>query len=123
ATLFDRFGADLVREMEPHRPRDHGYSPVALFFNFSQNILKGFVVDAMMRGQPSAIGLNDLFTGVSADTLKNDEKARLARILMAYARANPDEIGGRLAPVIVYDPVVGRRAFGAAMRVAKQRAG
>jgi hypothetical protein len=95
---------------------------VALFFNFSQNVLKGFVVDALLRGQPSAIGLNDLWTGVSANAATNDEKARLARTLMAYARANPDVIGGRRAPVIVYDPVVGRRAFGAAIRVAKRRA-
>jgi hypothetical protein len=123
--LFDRYATDLLREFEPRRPRDPGYSPVALFFNFSQNVLKGLVVDAMWLGAPSPIGLNDLFTGV----LKNGQspeinaaKARLARTLMSYARAKPDEIGGRLAPVIVYDPIVGRRAFGAAMRVAKQRA-
>jgi len=120
--LFDKIAPDLVREFEPHRPSDQGYSPVAFFFNFSQNVLKGFVIDSMLRGRPSAVGLNDLWTGVSADAAMNDEKARLARTLMAYARAHPDVIGGRKAPVIVYDPIVGRRAFGAAMRVAKRRA-
>ena len=123
AELFDRHAADLIREFEPLRPRDQGYSPVALFFNFSQNVLKGFVVHAMLTGQPSAIGLNDFWTGVGADDAVNQQKARLAQVLMAYARANPDVIGGRRAPVIVYDPVVGRRAFGAAIRVAKRRAG
>jgi len=123
AQLFDRFAPDLVREFEPLRPRDQGYSPVALFFNFSQNVLKGFVVDAMLRAQPSSIGLNDFWTGVGADAARNEEKARVARVLMAYARASPDVIGGRRAPVIVYDPVVARRAFGAAIRVAKRRAG
>jgi hypothetical protein len=122
AELFDQFGAHLIAEFEPHRPRDAGYWPVALFFNFSQNVLKGFVVDAMMRGRPLPIGLNDLFTSIAVEPAMNDEKARLARTLMAYARANPDSIGGRMAPVIVYDPIVGRRAFGAAIRVAKHRA-
>lgn len=120
-SLFDRYGADLIQEFEPKRPREQGYSPVGLFFNFSQNVLKGFVADAMLRGTASPVGLNDLFTGV-ADPEANERKAQLARTLMAYARARPDVIGGRLAPVIVYDPVVGRRAFGAAMRVAKSRA-
>ena len=122
ATLFDEFASDLVQECEPHRPRDQGYSPIALFFNFSQNVLKGFVVDAMLRGRPSPIGLNDLWTSVGTTAEVSAEKSRIARTLMAYARANPDEIGGRRAPVIVYDPVVGRRAFGAAIRVAKHRA-
>ena len=31
---------------------------------------------------------------------------------MAYARANPHRIRGRLMPVIVYDPGTGREAFG-----------
>ena len=32
------------------------------------------------------------------------------------SRANPDTIRGRLSPVIVYDPVVGRQYFGRMMR-------
>ena len=124
-SLFDRHASSLISEFEPRRPREFGYSPIALFFNFSQNILKGLVADSLLQGVASPVGLNDLFTGVEPVAgIPNASvaKARLARTLMSYARARPDEIGGRLAPVIVYDPVVGRRAFGAAMRVAKQRA-
>jgi hypothetical protein len=36
---------------------------------------------------------------------------RLATTLMRYARSSPDMIRGRLTPVIVYDPPIGRRAF------------
>jgi hypothetical protein len=121
AARFDRVAPDLLAEFDRHRPSDTGYSPLAIFFNFSINVLKGLVVHALINGQASAIGLNDMFTGVSLPET-NDTKARLARTLMGYARAKPDEIGGRMAPVIVYDPVIGRRAFGAAVRVAKHRA-
>jgi hypothetical protein len=39
---------------------------------------------------------------------------------MGYARSSPDRIGGRLMPVIVYDPRAGRRAFAVAMRKLKE---
>ena len=35
---------------------------------------------------------------------------------MNYAREHPDRIRGRLMPVIVYDPRVGRRAFAITMQ-------
>jgi hypothetical protein len=41
---------------------------------------------------------------------------------MAYARANPHRIRGRLMPVIVYDPQAGRRAFSATLRAARGEA-
>ena len=43
-------------------------------------------------------------------------KATLANTLMGYARTSPDRIRGRLMPVITYDPLAGRQAFGLAMR-------
>jgi hypothetical protein len=39
---------------------------------------------------------------------------------MAYARANPHKIRGRLTPVIVYDPQAGRQAFAVTMRKLKE---
>ena len=45
-----------------------------------------------------------------------DERRRLATTLMGYARTHPDRIRGKLMPVIVYDPVAGRQAFGAGIR-------
>ena len=118
-TLFARHRADLIPDFETQRPRDQGYWPTALFFNFSQNVLKGAVVDALLRGSSRTFGLNDLFTGVPRETPLPEAKATLARRLMAYARSNPDTIRGRLSPVIVYDPVVGRQSFGGAMRAIK----
>ena len=117
--LFARHGAGLVQSIETYRPRDQGYFPIALFFNFSQNVLKGAIVDALLRGSAAPVGLNDLFTGVPREGPLPEAKAGLSRRLMAYARANPDTIRGRLSPVIVYDPVVGRQSFGGAMRAIK----
>ena len=43
-----------------------GYSPFSFFFNFSQNVIKGAVVDALLWGSPWTISLNDLLTGLPA---------------------------------------------------------
>jgi hypothetical protein len=107
--LRDRFFAyrsDLVAEFERHRPVDGVYSPLSLFFNFSHNVLKGTIVDALLRGEPWPVAFNDLLTGKTVG-----DREPLARTLMEHARANPDRIGGRLMPVIVYDPRAGHRAF------------
>lgn len=114
--------AGLIPALESHRPREAGYWPIALFFNFSQNVLKGIVVDGMLRGIASPVGLNDLFSGVSRDAPAADARVSLARRLTEYARANPDTIRGRLSPVIVYDPIIGRQSFGGAIRAIKQMA-
>ena len=120
ATLFERYRPELVDVFEGHRPRDQGYWPIALFFNFSQNVLKGFVVDALLHGQPGSAGLNDFFSGIPRGGAASDAKVTVSRRLMAYSRAHPDSIRGRLSPVIVYDPIVGRHYFGGAMRKIKQ---
>jgi hypothetical protein len=90
------------------------YSPLSLFFNFSHNVLKGTIVDALMRGQPWRVSFNDLLTSLPAASPPADRLA-LATTLMAYARHNPHRINGRLTPVIVYDPPAGRRAFSVAV--------
>ena len=110
------FRDELLDPIAAIRPLDWGYSPLALFFNFSQNVLKGTVVDAILRGAAWTLALDDLFTGVPRSDARAEAKLRLTRTLGAYARANPDTIRGRLSPVIVYDPVVGRQYFGGMVR-------
>ena len=116
---LDRFRAELITAFEPHRPLDRAYSPMSLFFNFSQNVLKGAVADALLRGDAWTVSLNDVFTGVPRAERRNDAKLRLCHTLMTYARRSPDTIRGRLSPVIVYDPITARQYFGAAMRALK----
>jgi hypothetical protein len=115
ATFRERFHAyrdDLLATFERYRPSAHAFSPLSFFFNFSHNVLKGTVVDALLRGEAWAVTLNDLLTA------NGDRRAKeaLATTLMGYARSNPDRINGRLTPVIVYDPDSGREAFAITMR-------
>ncbi|MBZ5557291.1 MAG: hypothetical protein LAO77_08470 [Acidobacteriia bacterium] len=113
--LFRKHRSALLDEFERFRPQDEGYSPLAFFFNFSHNVLKGTVVDALLRGEPWPLTLNDLLTGVPADDSKNTERRALAQTLMGYARAHPSPIRGRMMPVIVYDPATGRQSMSVAM--------
>jgi hypothetical protein len=110
---------ELLDEFERFRPSDKQYSPLSLFFNFSHNIVKGTVVDALLRGDPWRVTFNDLLTGLPSEALgtaPGEAKPLLATTLMTYARLNPDRIRGQLMPVIVYDPHAGRQAFGTTMR-------
>jgi hypothetical protein len=113
---FLAFRADLIEEFEPHRPSVRAYSPLAFFFNFSHNVIKGTVVDALLRGAVWRLALNDLLTGLPASQAVSEEKTALATTLMRYAQSSPDRIRGRLMPVIVYDPAAGRQAFGVTLR-------
>jgi hypothetical protein len=114
--LFCRYRMELLEEFERHRPSEQTYSPLSLFFNFSHNILKGTVVDALLRGRVWRLTFNDLLTGGSVGEGIGSSKQALARTLMDYARANPDPIGGRMVPAIVYDPRTGHEAFTVTMR-------
>jgi hypothetical protein len=119
----DRFEAcrnDLLPEMEALRPSLHAYSPLSFFFNFCQNVLKGTVVDALLRGAAWPLSLNDLLTAVPRDAQGDADKQALAQTLMGYARSRPDRIRGRLTPVIVYDPPAGRQAFAVTLRKLKE---
>jgi hypothetical protein len=121
--LRERFRArrdDLVAAFEPYRPVETRYSPLAFFFNFSHNVLKGTVVDALLRGTPWSVSFNDLLSGRTRDEADDESRQTLAKTLMGYARANPDRIRGRPMPVIVYDPQAGRRAFTIALEKLKQ---
>lgn len=117
--LRDRFYAlrtELVPEFERFRPSDQDYSPLSFFFNFSHNVLKGTVVDALLWSEPWPLTFDDLLTTLPRDAARNAERRRLATTLMDYARTHPDRIRGQLMPVIVYDPEAGRRSFGTMMR-------
>ncbi len=108
---FTRHRAALLEAFQRYRPTDTGYSPLAFFFNFSHNVVKGTVVDALLWGKAWDVSLNDLLTGVPRAGLEEGSQQLLAATLMGYARSNPDRIRGRLMPVIVYDPQAGRRAY------------
>jgi hypothetical protein len=118
--LFRRHEQELLAEFERYRPSTTTYSPLSFFFNFSHNVVKGAVVDALLRGEPWTLTLNDMLTGISSDDRQNAAKEALATTLMGYARANPHRIRGRLMPVIVYDPAAGRRAFSITMQKLKE---
>jgi hypothetical protein len=114
--LFRKQKAHLLEEFEHHRPSEETYSPLAFFFNFPHNLLKGVVIDALLRGEPWTVSLNDLLTGIPRGGPESEAKTKLATTMMGYARKSPDRIRGRLTPVIVYDPRAGRRAFADAVR-------
>jgi hypothetical protein len=117
---FRRYADDLLADFERFRPTAERYSPMAFFFNFSHNVLKGTVVDALLTSQPWSVTINDLATGLERGQPSTDAKERLARTLMNYARENPHKIRGRLTPVIVYDPQAGRQAFSITLRKLKE---
>lgn len=108
--LYD-FRKHLLEEFECHRPTDQSYSPLSLFFNFSHNVLKGTIIDALFCGDPWTVTLNDLFTGLPRGGEADSSRRVLATTLMTYARSSPSRMRGRLMPVIVYDPWTGRQAY------------
>ena len=114
--LFLRHRDALLDEFPRHKPAATTYSPLSFFFNFSHNVLKGTVVDALLRGRAWPLTFDDMLTGMSRNDAEASAKRELAATLMGYARANPDTIRGRPMPVIVYDPSTGRDAFAVTMR-------
>ena len=108
--------AALARQFERLRPSDDWYSPLSFFFNFSHNVVKGAVIDALLWGEARSVSFNDLLTAEPREPSRSAAKITLARTLMAHARSKPHRIRGRLLPVIVYDPHAGRLAFGATLR-------
>jgi len=118
--LFTRHKAELLAAFERFRPSDSAYSPISFFFNFSHNVVKGTVIDALLWGKYWDVTINDLLSGPPRAGLEEGDKQLLASTLMGYARSNPDRIRGQLMPVIVYDPQAGRRAYTIAMEKLSQ---
>jgi hypothetical protein len=118
--LFYAHREALLEEFEAVRPSEQGYSPLSFFFNFSHNVVKGAVVDALFRAQPWALSLNDLLNGEPRDEPAAASREALATTLMGHARRNPNRIRGRLMPVIVYDPNSGKQAVSIAIAKLKE---
>jgi hypothetical protein len=114
--LFSRYRVELIEAFDRLRPSDETYSPLSLFFNFSHNILKGTVVDVLLRDRRWDVSFDELLNGTGAGPEARAARLALATTLMDYARKNPDRIRGRLMPVIVYDPQAGREFFSATLR-------
>jgi hypothetical protein len=114
--LFLQHRDALLEAFQRLEPDARTYSPLSFFFNFSHNVLKGMVVDALLRGAAWPLTFNDMLTAISRADADATAKLALATTLMGYARASPDTIGGRPMPVIVYDPSTGRDAFAVTMR-------
>lgn len=114
--LFRAHRDTLLEQFERFRPTDQAYSPLSFFFNFSHNVIKGIVIDALIWGEPWRLSLNDLLTGAPREEAEDESRQVLARTLMTYARANPHKIRGKLMPVIVYDPRTGRQAYAVTLR-------
>jgi hypothetical protein len=114
--LFRQHRTTLLERFQNFKPAADLYSPLSFFFNFSHNVLKGTVVDALLRGRAWPLTFDDMLTALSRDEAEVALKQELAVTLMGHARANPDTIRGRPMPVIVYDPSTGRDAFAVTMR-------
>ncbi len=114
--LFRQHRDALLEAFQRYKPEPGTYSPLSFFFNFSHNVLKGMVVDALLRGRAWPLTFDDMLTGLSRDAGEPAMKHELATTLMDYARANPDTIRGRPMPVIVYDPSTGRDVFAVTLR-------
>ena len=117
--MFLCYREELLDQFERYRPSERAYSPLSFFFNFSHNVLKGTVVDALLRSRPWPLALNDLLTSAPRGR-DGDTQEALATTLMTYARSAPDTIRGRLMPVIVYDLSAGRQAFTVTMQKLRQ---
>ena len=114
--LFLHHREALLELFQRFKPVADSYSPLSLFFNFSHNVIKGMVVDALLRGRAWTLTFDDMLTELSRSVEEAALKQELAITLMGYARAHPDTIRGRPMPVIVYDPSTGRDAFAVTMR-------
>jgi len=123
ASLLGKYRQDLFEEFKRQRPSPQNYSPISFFFNFPHNLVKGMVVDALARGNPWDLTLDDLLTSVPRDEMKGEARTTLARTLMGYARSSPDTIRGRPVPAVVYDPRAGLRDFAKTISTLKEYAG
>ncbi|MEO5763493.1 MAG: hypothetical protein ABIR28_14410 [Vicinamibacteria bacterium] len=109
--VFLRRRDALLQAFQSLQRTEGVYSPLAFTFNFPHNLVKGITVDAVLRGSPWALGLDDLLiSGVGSPDI-DAQRSLLAGRLMAYAIASPDTIRGQPHPAIVYDPRAGAETF------------
>lgn len=119
--VFETYRQDLIEEFAREDPAGRPYSPLALSYNFAQNVVKGAVVDALLRGEAWPISLNGLLTRFRSEDEALARRRALAETLAGYAQRHPDWIRGAWRPVILYDLRAGRRAFRLAMEKLQER--
>ena len=99
------YRGQLREEFEAFRPTSQAYSPLSFFFNFSHNVLKGTVVDALLRREVWPVSLNGLFTSLPADPDVSEQKTPAGghvdglRPLEPPDHPRPSDAGDRLRPV------------------------
>ena len=104
ATRFTRTRRSCSLSSSAIAPRRHAYSPLNFFFNFSHNVVKGTVIDALLNQQPWRVTFNDLLTSGSPDADTDAEKQLLARHAdglrprQSPNHPRPSDAGHRLRP-------------------------
>ena len=88
----------LLPQFQELEPREDAYSPLSFFFNFSHNVLKGTIIDAVLRGDAWTVSFNDLLTGPSGGRSAAGSREALALTLMGYARRHPTGFGASSCP-------------------------
>ena len=68
--LFLRHRHELVDAFLRFKPAADAYSPLSFFFNFSHNVLKGTIVDALLRGRAWPLTFDDMLTACRATRRK-----------------------------------------------------
>lgn len=107
---FKSNGKSLLAETVGLGAASAGYSPLALTSNFPSNAAVASVAVSVEDGAtyPS---LNALFASQPAGEPEHTSADRLAKRLAAYSIADPSRLGAHGAPLIVYDPHDGVRAY------------
>src|SRR5260221_14024236 len=95
AERFTAHREELLERFEAFRPADGAYSPLSFFFNFSHNVVKGAVVDALRRSAPWTVSLNDLLTAVPRGGPEAGGEGAPAAAPVGYPRPNPQRLRGR----------------------------
>jgi hypothetical protein len=89
-------------------------------FNFPQNLSKAIVIDALLRGEPWNLTLNDLLSGIPRLEPIDPLRRRLAVMLAEYARSSPEMVRGRPVSAVHYDPRSGLLNFAKTIRIVQQ---
>ena len=103
--LLEAHAAELLADLEPHRPTKDAYAPLSLHFNFPHNALVAILSIALATGVPQPRPLNDLF-GRDRD----GGLVRLALDLTEYSGV-VDRLGAHGARLVAYDPFSGMRSY------------
>ncbi len=102
--LFARHRAALVEAFQRFRPLPDTYSPLSFFFNFSHNVLKGTVVDALLRGRVWPLTFDDMLTTLVTRCGRIDDEAGAGcdtdglRPRQSRYHSRPSDAGHRVRP-------------------------